>query len=133
MKTLDLHRIWEILNFISDQENILNNKGIYPNFLGLKSSYYEMEFECFIDYYSFKIDEDEICIFNDDRIAYEDYHTDDYSYVPKELLDFNNEQLMNWIKEKTEIHLSRLEDNKKTEKENLKIEIERLTRKLNQL
>lgn len=133
MKTLNLHRIWEILNFISDQENILNDKDIYPNFLGLKSSYYEMEFECFIDYYSFKIDEDEICIFNDDRIAYEDYTTDDYSYVPKELLDFSNEQLMNWIKEKTEIHLSRLEENKKSEKENLKNQIKMLTEKLNKL
>jgi len=44
MKTLDLYRIWEILNIVKNQENILSEKGIYSNILGHDSKYYIMEF-----------------------------------------------------------------------------------------
>ena len=44
MKTLDLYRVWEILNFISDQENILIDKGIYPSLLGGMSNYYNQSY-----------------------------------------------------------------------------------------
>ena len=34
MKTLDLYRIWEVLNIVKKQENILYEKDIYLNILG---------------------------------------------------------------------------------------------------
>ena len=133
MKTLDLHRIWEILNFISEQEQILNDKDIYPYFLGMNSSFYGMDFDSFIGHYSFRIDKDEICIFNDDPIPYEDYTINDFSYIPKELLSFNDNELMAWIEKQTEIHLSILEEIEEEEKESLKNQIKMLTEKLNKL
>lgn len=133
MKILDLHRIWEILNFISEQENILNDKDIYPYFLGNMSCYYIQGFDYFVEHYSFSIDKDEICIFNDDPIPYEDYTINDFSYIPKELLSFNDNELMAWIEKQTEIHLSRLEENKKLEKKELEDKIKFLTEKLNKL
>ncbi len=128
MKTLDLYRIWEILNFISEQENVLNDKNIYPCFLGMNSSYYEMDFDSFINYYSFRIDEDEICVFENDPILYEDY-----SHIPKELLSFNDNELTTWIEKQTEIHLPRLEENKKLEKKELEDKIKLLTQRLKKL
>lgn len=133
MKTLDLYRIWEILNFISEQENILNEKDIYPSLLGNMSCYYIQGFDYFIEHYSFRIDKDEICIFNDDQIPYEDYTTNDFSYIPKQILSFNDKQLMNWVNDEVAKHLIKEEENKKKEKENIKNQIENLTKKLNQL
>jgi hypothetical protein len=133
MKTLDLHRIWEILNFISEQEHILNNKDIYPDLLGNMSCYYIQGFDYFIEHYSFRIDKDEICIFNDDQIPYEDYTTNDFSYIPKQILSFNDEQLMGWVNDEVAKHLIKEEENKEKEKENIKNQIENLTKRLSKL
>ena len=114
MKTLDLYRIWEILNIVKNQENILSEKGIYSNILGHDSKYYIMEFEYFLDEYAFRVDADQICIFNDEQIPYEDYTNNDFSFIPKKLLSFNDTELMAWIEEETKIFIAELEkDNKK--------------------
>jgi hypothetical protein len=134
MKTLDLYRIWEILNFISEQENLLNEKDIYPDLLGNMSCYYIQGFDYFIEHYSFRIDKDEICIFNDDQIPYEDYTTSDFSYIPKKLLSFNDYgYLTSWVREETEAHLKKEEENKNKEKKDLEDKIKLLTQRLEKL
>lgn len=121
------------MNFISEQEDVLNEKDIYPYFLGMRSNYYKQDFNSFLGHYSLRIDDDEICVFNDNQVPYEDYTNDDFSYLPKELLDFNEKQLKDWIDKEVDIHLKRVEQNKKEEKEHIKNQIKILTKKLEQL
>ena len=133
MKTLDLYRIWQILNIVKNQENILSEKGIYPNILGHNSKYYEMEFEYFLDEYAFRIDADQICIFNDDQIPYEDYTNNDFSCIPKKLLSFSDTELMAWIEKEIKIRIAELEKDKKNERKRLESKIQMLTNELNKL
>lgn len=134
MKTLDLYRVWEIMNFITEQENLLNEKSVYPYFLGNTSKYYDQSFSHFLEHYSFRIDEDEICIFNDDGVHYEDYTNEDFSYIPKKLLSFNDYgYLTSWVREETELHLRREEENKKKEKKDLEDKIKFLTQRLEKI
>lgn len=130
---LDLQKIWNTMNFISEQEDVLNEKDIYPYFLGMRSNYCKQDFNSFLEHYSIRIDGEEFCIFNDDLIPYEDYTKDDFSYIPKELLDFNEKQLKDWIDKEVNVHLKRVEQNKKEEKEHIKNQIKILTKKLEQL
>jgi len=133
MKTLNLYRIWEILNFINEQEESINERDIYPILLGHNSSYYDEEFEYFLEYYSFRVDEDSICIFNDDRVPYEDFTNNDFSYIPKKLLEFDEDQIREWIDEEVKNHLKQETVNKIAEKENIKHQIELLRNRLNKL
>jgi len=133
MKTLDLYRIWEVMNFLIEQEDILNDKGLYPDFLGENSNYFEQEFSSFLEEYSFNVDENEICVFNNDGIPYEDYTNNDYSYISVELLSFNDEQLMNWIDKKTQDYIERQKHYKEEEKKNIEYKIKLLTEQLKKL
>lgn len=121
------------MNFISEQEDVLNEKDIYPYFLGMRSNYYKQDFNSFLDHYSVKINTDYIIVFNDDGVPYEDYTNDDFSYLPKELLDFNEKQLKDWIDKEVDIHLKRVDKNKEEEREYIKSQINILTKKLEQL
>ena len=133
MKTLDLHRIWEVMNFLTEQDDILNEKGLYPDFLGQNSNYFREEFSDFLEGYSFRLDKDEICVFNNDRIPYEDDRNNDYSYIPLELLSFNDEQLMNWIDKRTQNYIERQKHYKEEEKKNIEYKIKILTEQLKKL
>ena len=133
MKTLDLYRIWQIMNIIHNQENILDEKDIYLNILGHNSKYYEMEFEYFLYEYAFRVDADQICIFNDDQIPYEDYTNNDFSCIPKKLLSFSDTELMAWIEKEIKIRIAELEKDKKNERKRLESKIQMLTNELNKL
>ena len=133
MKTLDLYRIWQILNIIHNQENILSEKGIYLNILGHNSKYYEMEFEYFLYEYAFRVDADQIIIFNNDQIPFEDYTNNDFSFIPKELLSFNDTEVMAWVEEETKIFIAKLENHNKNERKRLEYKIQMLTNELNKL
>lgn len=130
---LDLQKVWSIMNFITEQENVYNEKDIYPYLLSLNSHYYYQDFNHFLEHYSFRINEDEICVFNDDQVPYEDFTNSDFSYIPKELLDYNDKQLIEWVGKQVGIHLKRVEENKREEKENLKNQIKVLTERLEKL
>mgnify|MGYP007057107303 CR=1 FL=1 len=106
MKTLNLYRIWEILNFINEQEDNINERGIYPCLLGQSSSYCNLySFHHLLQQYYFRVDEDSICIFNDDGVPYEDFTNNDFSYIPKKLLEFDEDQIREWIDEEVKNHL----------------------------
>lgn len=130
---LDLQKIWNILNFITEQEYLINEKDIYPNLLGLNSSYYEQGFNHFLEHYSFSIRNNEICVFNDDQVPYEDFTNSDFSYIPVYLLDCNKDKIKEWIDNELKLHLINEEENKEKEKENLKNQIKTLTERLEKL
>lgn len=129
---LDLEKIWQICNILSEKQSYLSEiEDTYVQLLGNQSNYCDMSFKSFLDYYSFKVVEDEIVVYNDDKIAWEDYRTNDFSYLPVELLSFGEKQLNIWIENEIEMQLKQQEEAIIQEKENLKLEIERLTKKLN--
>ena len=130
---IDLKKLWVICNKLSEKESELAEDGVYISLLGHKSEYNEMSFEGFLECYSFKINTDNIVVFNNDGIPYEDYHNNDYSNIPICLLSFSAEKLDRWIKTEIGLELERIERKKLAEKENLKAQIKRLETQLNNL
>lgn len=133
MKTLNLHRIWEILNKVTKRQDELHEKNSYVYLLNSTSYYIESDFENFLNYFSFKIDKECVEIFNYDGIPYENYNNEDIFYVPQKLLQMNDKELNVWIEDKICIELNRIELDKIAEKERLKQQIERLNKQLNDL
>ncbi len=130
---LDLKKLWKICNKLSEKKSELAEKDVYISLLGHRSKYSEVSFDEFLNYYSFKIDNDEITVFNNDPISWEDFSIDDFSYVPICLLSFSAEKLSSWIETEIGLELERLEREKVAEKENLKQKIKHLTEQLNKL
>lgn len=133
MKTLNLYKVWKVLNFLNEQEEIYNNKDIYPCFLGTRSSYYIVDFENFLEYYSFKIDVNDIVIFNDDGVPYEDFTNQDFSHISQELLEFDEKELEDWCGRQVKAHIKEVQHMQQNEKENIKNQIEILTKRLEKL
>ena len=98
---LDLEKVWKICNILSEKQSYLSEvEDKYVQLLGNQSNYCDMSFKNFLDYYSFKIVEDEIVIYNDEPEAWEDYRTNDFSYLPIELLSFAEKELEDWMNTK---------------------------------
>lgn len=133
MKTLNLHRIWEILNKVNERQDELLEKDLYIYFLSSSSYYVQSDFENFLNYFSFKIDKECVEVFNYDGVPYENYNNDDVFYVPKKLLEMTDVELDVWIEDKTQEELDRIEKDKIAEKEKIKADIERLTKQLERL
>lgn len=91
-----------------------------------------MSFEGFLNYYSFRIEDDVIIVYNNDGIPYENLTNDDFSYIPIELLDMSGEDLIVWIEVEVERQLEAQRVNKLAEKENIKEQIKRLEKQLEQ-
>ena len=106
--------------------------------MGHNSNYSEMEFESFMKYYNFGFEDDSIVVFNDDSIvvfnddavSYESYTNQDFSYIPTILLSFNEKRLESWMETEIKLQLEAQEREKVREKEDLKKQIELLTKKL---
>ena len=134
MENLNLRRVWEVMNKLSYEETKLSEEqDKYVQLLGSSSNYCNPTFEGFLNYYSFRIDGDEIIVFNTDPIPYESWDNDDVSYFPSVLLSFSAERLENWMKIEIELQLAKQEREKIAEKENIKQQIERLNKRLNNL
>ena len=132
MENLNLRRVWEVMNKLSYEETKLSEeKDKYVQLLGHSSNYCNSSFEGFLNYYSFRIDGDEIIVFNTDPIPYESWDNDDVSYFPSVLLSFSAEKLNKWIETEIELQLAKQEREKIAEKEDIKRQIELLTKKLN--
>lgn len=134
MKELNLYRLWEVMNTLSyKQAKLAEEEDKHVNLLGHSSNYISMSFKSFLEYYSFKFEGDNIVVYNDDGVPYENYNNDDFSYIPSILLSFSAEKLERWIETEIGLHLERIEREKIAEKENLKRQIEQLTKRLNSL
>jgi hypothetical protein len=133
MKELNLHRIWQIINILSNKQDELYEQGIYVDLLGSSSEYVERSFENFLEWYSFKVEDKYISVFNCDGIPYEDYNNLDYNEVPFELLSMSDEELLIWAEKETEKQLEEQEKAKQITKKELLSQIERLNKQLENL
>ena len=130
MKNLDLEKLWSVCNKLSNKEQELSERDIYVSLMGHSSNYSEMEFESFMKYYNFGFEDDNIVVFNDDGIPYENYTNQDFSYIPIILLSFDETRLENWMEIEIKLELERQEREKVREKEDLKRKIELLQKQL---
>ena len=130
--TLDLKKIWEILNTLSNRQEELGQEYYYVDLLGNSSEYFSRDFESFLEYYSFKIEDNNVVVFNIDRVPYEDYTNNDYSYIPLPVLGFGKEELENYIKQTIDMQLKEQEKQRIAGKENIKRQIEQLQKRLDQ-
>jgi hypothetical protein len=128
--TLDLYKIWDICNYFSDRQCGLDEENCYVQLLGNRSEYFSMDFNSFLECYSFKIEDNNIVVFNDDGVPYEDYSNNDYSYIPLPVLGFGKEELENYINQMIEMQLKEQEEARIAEKENIKRQIELLQKQL---
>ena len=133
MKQLDLKKLWEVCNKLALAREELADKDIWVNFLGRNSNYSEQEFDSFLETYSFRVGEEYIIVFIDEPVSYEDFRYQDFNYVPLFLLFCGEKELEEYIKNETEIQLEQQRREKDYEKERLKLQIEQLTRQLNNL
>ena len=130
MKELNLYKLWEICNKLSEKESELSEEDVFVSLLGYRSNYLEMSFEGFLNYYSFRIEDDVIAVYNNDGIPYENSTNDDFSYVPIPLLGFGEKELENYTEQTIKMQLEEQEKQKVAEKEEIKRKIERLTKQL---
>ena len=130
MKNLDLEKLHYICNKLSNKEQELSERDIYVSLMGHSSEYSEMEFESFIKYYNFGFEDDNIVVFNDDGIPYENYTNQDFSYIPIILLSFDETMLEKYIENEINEQLKHQEQERLQRKEDLKKQIELLTKKL---
>ena len=133
MEILNLKKLWGVCNALSDKQTEFHEQDIYIYFMGCSSEYSSMSFESFLDYYSFKLFKDEILVFNNDPISWEDYNTNDFSYVPLNLLLGGEKELEEYLKNETEKQLEQIEKDKIALKEKVKKDIEKLQNQLNNL
>lgn len=130
MKNLDLEKLWSVCNKLSNKEQELSERDIYVSLMGHSSNYSEMEFESFMKYYNFGFEDDNIVVFNDDGIPYESYTNQDFSYIPTILLSFDETMLEKYIENEINEQLKHQEQERLQRKEDIKKQIELLTKKL---
>ena len=133
MKELNLHRIWQIINKVSEEQDKMHEKDLYVYLLQSRSYYVSSDFENFINYFSFKVEKEYVEVFNYDPVPYENYNNDEVFYVPKKLLTLTDQELNIWIEEKIQRELDRIERDKIAEKEKIKADIDRLNKQLERL
>ena len=130
MKELNLYRIWQIMNKVSEEQDKMHEKDLYVYLLNTCSYYVPSDFENFLNYFNFKIEKEYIEVFNYDPIPYESDNNDDVFYIFKKLLTMTDEELDVWIEDKIERELKRIERDKIAEKEKIKADIDRLNKQL---
>ena len=130
MRNLNLEKLWSVCNKLSNKGQELSERDIYVSLMGHSSNYSEMEFESFMKYYNFGFEDDNIVVFNDDKVSYENYTVSDFSYIPIILLSLDEKRLESWMETEIKLELERQEREKVREKEGIKKQIELLTKKL---
>ena len=133
MKELNLERLWSVCNTLSNRQSELCEQNIFVHLLGHRSNYGEIGFEGFLNYYSFRLDGNEIVVFNNDHVSGGDFSNDDFSYIPLSLLSFAEKELEEWMKNEVENQLAQQKLNKLAEKEGIKQRIKHLETQLNNL
>ena len=143
-ETLDLKRVWEILNLITQKEDELAEINTFYRLLsGSNENYYIISFEEFITYYSFRYERnseyhskkeiDTLVVYNDDPIPYEDFRNDEFIRIPVKLLTMSDDSINIWIEERIKEFDIKYIIEVEQEKENLQAQIENLQERLNKL
>ena len=89
MENINTKRIWEIFQIIDriDEDEVLDFNNA------------SLEYESFLEWYSFKIIRDSIMVFNDDRVPYENYTWNDFNYIPFYVISMSDEEVEKWVLE----------------------------------
>ena len=105
MEIINTKRIWEIFQIIDriDEDEVLDFNNA------------SLEYEEFLDWYSFKMLKDSIMVYNDDQVPYEDDTWNDFNYIPFSVMKMSDEEVEKWV----------LEEIKKKEKEDVEWEQKR--------
>lgn len=116
---IDLKRLWEITLIICNEIDEALEEDFYINYTT------QYSFESFLNYFSIKIDiiREEITYYNDDKVPYEDFTYQDFNTLPLSILEFKDEEVKEWLYEKNKERVLK-------EKENRKIELDRLKRNI---
>ena len=116
---IDLKRLWEITLIICNEIDEAPEEDFYINYTT------QYSFESFLNYFSIKIDiiREEITYYNDDKVPYEDFTYQDFNTLPLSILEFKDEEVKEWLYEKNRQLVLK-------EKENRKIELDRLKRNI---
>jgi hypothetical protein len=135
METLNLKKLWEAMNTLIQKQQDLEEQDIFVNLLGHSSEYIDISFDGFLREYSFRFNNEDktLIVYNDDGVPYESWSNNDFSYVPICLLSFSAEQIEEWMENEIKKQLDQQEENKIKSKENLRLQIERLTKEYNEL
>ena len=120
METIDIKRVWEIFQIIDkiDEDGILDFNNAF------------LEYEGFLDWYSFKILEDTIMVYNDDQIPYEDDTWNDFNYIPFSVMKMLDEDVEKWVIEEIKKKEEEYVEREQSRKETLLQEIERIKKNL---
>ena len=126
---VNLKRIWEITQIIYNIQEKLEEKDIYLSYNTSDN------FEYFIKDYSFKLDLEnkQLCYYNDDRIPYEDYNYNEFNYLPLNILDYTDLQIVEWTYEKGNEYLEEEKQRKLQEISKLKQDISFWSERLKKL
>ena len=105
MEVINTKRIWEIFQIIDriDEDEVLDFNNA------------SLEYEEFLDWYSFKMLKDSIMVYNDDQVPYEDDTWNDFNYIPFSVMKMLDEDVEKWV----------LEEIKKKEEEDVEWEQKR--------
>ena len=115
MEIINLKRIWEIFQIIDriDEWSRLDFNNAF------------LEYEGFLDWYSFKMLKDTIMVFNDDRVPYEDYTWNEFNYIPFSVMKMTDEGVEKWVIEEIKKKEEEYVEWEQKRKETLLEEIER--------
>lgn len=92
MKQLDLEKVHQVLSKVVEKYQKEEDSEIIE---GIEHFYHD--FEQFIKDFCFRFEDDYLIIFNNDPIPYEEYANDKYIYLPLVLLNYNDNEIYEWM------------------------------------
>lgn len=115
MEIINTKRIWEIFQIIDriDEDGALDFNNTF------------LEYEGFLDWFSFKVLTNSVMVFNDDPIPYEDYTWNDFNYIPFSVMNMTDEGVEEWVIEEIKKKEKEYVEWEQSRKETLLQEIER--------
>ena len=102
METINIKRIWEIFQIVDriDEDGTLDFNNTF------------LEYEGFLDWFSFKMLKDTIMVYNNGRVPYEDDTWNDFNYIPFSVMKMTDREVEKWEQKRKETLLEEIERNK---------------------
>ena len=115
MEIINTKRIWEIFQIVDriDEDGTLDFNNTF------------LEYEGFLDWFSFKMLKDTIMVYNNGQIPYEDYTWNEFNYIPFSVMNMSDEGVEKWVIEEIKKKEEEYVEWEQKRKETLLEEIER--------
>ena len=87
MEIINTKRIWEIFQIVDriDEDGTLDFNNTF------------LEYEGFLDWFSFKMLKDTIMVYNNGRVPYEDYTWNEFNYIPFSVMKMTDREVEKWV------------------------------------